>query len=61
MNYPLSDRLARAACPMADLFGACPVPCQDCLQFAERVAAELVTVVREIHSVTGDAKPEPMR
>jgi hypothetical protein len=54
MTHPLTDRLARAACPMAVL-SACPVPCQDCRQFAERVAAELLTVVREIHPI-GDSR-----
>jgi hypothetical protein len=50
----LADRLARAACPMAVL-RPCPAPCQDCRRFAERVAVELVRVVRETQT-TGDER-----
>jgi hypothetical protein len=50
----LADRLARAACPMQAL-KPCPAPCQDCRRFAERVAVELVRVVRETQT-TGDER-----
>ena len=59
MTHPLTDRIALAACPMAVL-RPCPSPCQDCRQFAERVAVELVRVVREIHAVPEGAEPEPL-
>ncbi len=48
----LADHLALAACPMQAL-KPCPTPCQDCRRFAERVAVELVRVVRETQT-TGD-------
>jgi hypothetical protein len=45
----ITDRLARAACPMAVL-RPCDKPCHDCKRFAGKVALELVQVVKETHT-----------